>query len=79
MIYVILAALALAAICFSIRFYALKHSIREACRELEEIRKEPDQDRILHISVPDRSMEKTSAVHEFYLEGNKVGGAAVQK
>lgn len=58
MIYVILAALALAAICFSIRFYALKHSIREACRELEEIRKEPDQDRILHISVPDRSMEK---------------------
>ena len=41
MIYVILAALALAAICFSIRFYALKHSIREACRELEEIRKEP--------------------------------------
>ena len=77
--YVILAALALAAICFSIRFYALKHSIREACRELEEIRKEPDQDRILHISVPDRSMEKLLQSMNLTLKEIRSEGAAVQK
>lgn len=46
-----------AAVYFGLRLFLLKKSMREAGRELEEIRKDLKQNRVLHLPVPDRDLE----------------------
>ncbi|MDO4440542.1 MAG: HAMP domain-containing sensor histidine kinase [Eubacteriales bacterium] len=46
------------ALFFAARFFLLKRAIREAERDLQEIRKDLQQNQILHLSVPDRELER---------------------
>ena len=56
--------------CFSNRtifccpFFSTKRAIREAERELQEIRNYLQQNQILHLSVPDRELEETDEICE---------------
>ena len=45
------------AIFFAVRFFLLKRAIRGADRDLQEIRKDLQQNQILHLSTPDREVE----------------------
>lgn len=42
---------------FAVRYFSIKHALREVDRDLQEIQKDISQNRILHLSLPDRDME----------------------
>ena len=43
---------------FAVRYLLLKHALRELNRELTDIRYNIDANKILHLPVPDRELEK---------------------
>ncbi len=42
---------------YMIRYYLIRHALREADKNLRDIRDDISQNRILHLPIPDRSME----------------------
>ena len=46
-----------AAILYMVRFYRLRANLRREAKELEEIGQNPEENRILHISFPDKEAE----------------------
>ena len=42
---------------FAVRYFSIKHALREVDRDLQEIKKDISQNRILHLSLPDKTME----------------------
>lgn len=56
MVYV-LVVISLIAVIYMIRFYRLRSNLRREVKELREIEQNPEENRILHISFPDKEAE----------------------
>ena len=57
-----------AAILYMVRFYRLRANLRREAKELEEIGQNPEENRILHISFPDKEAESSlEAVNAYIL------------
>lgn len=57
-----------AAILYMVRFYRLRANLRREAKELEEIGQNPEENRILHISFPDKEAESfLEAVNAYIL------------
>jgi len=57
MIYLLFVIALLLGAFFSVRYFSIKHALREVDRDLQEIQKDIRQNRILHLPLPDRNME----------------------
>lgn len=57
MIYLLFAVLLFAGGYFTLRCFLIKHALKEACRELQEIQKDLSQNQILHLAAPDQDLE----------------------
>lgn len=61
-----------AAILYTVRFYRLRANLRREAKELEEIGQNPEENRILHISFPDKEAESfLEAVNAYILVTRK--------
>lgn len=61
-----------AAILYMVRFYRLRANLRREAKELEEIGQNPEENRILHISFPDKEAESfLEAVNAYILVTRK--------
>lgn len=79
MIYLLLAAAAAVAVRTGIRYYKLKHALREAQKELEQIRTSPEQNRMLHLPVPDRDLEQLLHSMNLAMNDMRCAGQAYKK
>lgn len=57
MIYILLVAVLVSAVCFGIRFYMLKKALKETAWELNEILQDISQNQVLHLPLPDQDLE----------------------
>lgn len=64
----ILAAVTLLTIVYMLRFYRLRANLKEQIKELKEIEQNPEDNRILHISFPDKEAERfLEAMNDYIL------------
>lgn len=57
MIYLLFVIALLFGTYFAVRYFSIKHALREVDMDLQEIQKDISQNRILHLPLPDRTME----------------------
>lgn len=58
MIYLFFTAAILACFCFAFHYFSLRHALRDASLQLQEIQKEIDQNQILFLPIPNKHLER---------------------